>query len=458
MSVTDETLAQARQILTDLVAIPSVSARRQSLDACAAQVANLLETAGLRTEVHPGAVGPFVIGETGAGEFTLIIYNHYDVQPEEPVAEWLSPPFALTEREGRLFGRGAADDKGEFVSRLAGWNAFRAEQPGLLPFRLIWIVDGEEEVGNPSLADFLKKRFPYLRADLCWWEFGEIDSSGRPVVLMGFKGILAVELACTTARADLHSSYGAIADNPLWRLSAAIASLRNADGRVLIEGFYDEIAPPDDLTKQLVDKPPFTLDSMMDATGVKNVLKGVKEGNFYERLNLAPCLNVNGFHGGYDGEGAKSVLPAQGSAKLDFRLVPDQDPRRIADLLRAHLDRLGFEDIELTILDAEVEAVRSPSDHWAVTLGCELLERHFGVSPVLQPSSPASGLAQPFVRDFGATLFGAGLTHHGAMLHSPNENIIIDQFERMIRFASDFFDALSAQAVQRANAPPSGSR
>lgn len=456
MPVTDETLARGRRDLADLVAIPSVSARGQALDACAAKVTSLLETAGLRTGVHPGAFGPFVVGETGEGDFTLIIYNHYDVQPEEPVAEWLSPPFALTEREGRLYGRGAADDKGEFVSRLAGWRAFRAAHPEPLPFRLIWIVDGEEEIGNPSMGDFLKQQFPDLRADLCWWEFGEIDSSGRPVVLMGFKGVLSVELTCTTARADLHSSYGAIIDNPLWRLSAAVASLRDAEGRVLIDGFHDGIVPPDATTQLLAGTPPFTLDSMAGATGAQRVMQGVTESSFYERLNLAPCVNVNGFHGGYEGEGSKSVLPAKGTVKLDFRLVPGQDPLRIAELLRAHLDRLGFDDIILAVLDADVLAVRSPPDHWAVTLGCDLLERHFGHKPVLQPSSPASGLALPFVRDFGATLFGAGITHHGAMLHSPNENIFIDQFERMIRFAVDFFAGLSAEVVQRAPAPPSG--
>ena len=159
-----------------------------------------------------------------------MIYNHYDVQPEDPVALWHSPPFELTERDGRWYGRGVADDKGEFVSRLAGWRLFREQHPGPLPFRLIWLVDGEEEIGSPSLEEFLKRRFPGERVDVCWWEYGEIDSSGRPIILCGFKGVMAVELRCRTAKADLHSSLGAVFDNPLWRLAAATASLARQVG------------------------------------------------------------------------------------------------------------------------------------------------------------------------------------------------------------------------------------
>ncbi|BDA87005.1 peptidase M20 [Aureimonas sp. SA4125] len=447
-------IAHARRDLADLVAIPSVSARGEGLEACAARVEALLRDAGLQTDLQPGDVAPFVVGETGQGPFTLVIYNHYDVQPEDPRELWNSPPFELTERDGKLIGRGSADDKGEFVSRLAGWRAFRDTHPEPLPFRLIWIVDGEEEIGSPSLERFLASRFPDTKADLCWWEYGEIDASGRPVVLMGFKGCVAIELTCRTARADLHSSLGAIFDNPLWRIAAAVASMRDASGRVLIEGFYDGIEEAGARIRALVGSPPFTLDSIMDATGGGRLLQGVSAQTFYERLNLAPCLNVNGIHGGYDGEGAKTVLPATAGAKLDFRLVPGQDPKAIAELVRRHLGTAGFADVVITVLDDEMLGVRSDPSHWAVELGTALLEEWFGRKPVLQPSSPASGPAYAFVRDMGATLFGAGITHHGAMLHSPDENILIDQFERMIGFSAAFFDALATRFRSSAEQPP----
>lgn len=442
-----ELLRSAITDLAELVKIPSVSARGQELDSCARKVGDLLKDAGFTTEICAGEVGPFVVAETGEGPFTLIIYNHYDVQPEDPVELWSSPPYRLTERDGRLYGRGAADDKGEFISRLAGWREYRRRHPGLLPYRLIWIVDGEEEIGSPSLDRFLQRRFPDMKADLCWWEFGEVDSSGRPIVLMGFKGVVAIELHCRTARADLHSSFGAIFDNPLWRISAALSSMRDANGRVLIDGFYDNIADiPDDI-ERLVGEPPYTLDGLQVATGGKRLLAGTNASNFYRDLNLEPCLNINGISGGYAGEGAKTVLPAKAVAKLDFRLVPDQHPLHVGELVRRHLDKHGFDDVEVKILDAEVQPVRCDHRHWAVQEGIRLLELHFGKTAIVQPSSPASGLAHPFVRDMGATLFGAGLTHHAAMLHSPDENIIIEQLERMIHFSSDFFQALASRCA-----------
>lgn len=443
MQIAAEILAAAKQDLADLVSIRSVSARAEELETCADKVEDLLSAAGFDTDQYAGDVGPFVVGETGEGPFTLIIYNHYDVQPEDPVDLWTEPPFILSERDGRLYGRGSADDKGEFVSRLAGWRAFRNSCLEPLPFKIIWIVEGEEEIGSPSLTRFLESRFPETTADLCWWEFGEVDKTGRPIILMGFKGILAVELGCRTAKADLHSSLGAIFDNPLWRLATAVSSLRDDKGRVLIEGFYGGVAEPDEGSKQLAAVPPFPLVDLQQETGGERLLAGVDADTFYEHINFEPCVNVNGFHGGYGGEGAKTVLPCEGVVKLDFRLAPGQHPVRIAALLRQHLDLKGFDDISLKILDAEVLGVRSSPSHFAIDLGVDLLQQAFGRPAIIQPSSAASGLAHPFVHKFGCTLFGAGLTHHGAMLHSPDENILVSHLENMIGFSAQFFASLS---------------
>lgn len=446
-------LLKASEELRRLVAIPSVSARGEKLVECAEAVRDLLAEAGFNTEIQPGEVGPFVIGETGSGPLTVMIYNHYDVQPEDPVSLWHSPPFEMSERDGRWYGRGVADDKGEFISRLAGWRLFREQHPGPLPFRLIWLVDGEEEIGSPSLEAFLNRRFMGETVDVCWWEYGEIDASGRPIILCGFKGVMAIELRARTARADLHSSLGAVFDNPLWRLATVTASLRDKSGRILIEGFYNSIRQPSSSDRELAAAPPYSLDSLLEATGAQRLLDGVDAENFYRAVNFEPCMNVNGFSGGYAGEGAKTVLPAEGSVKIDFRLVPDQDPQHIVALLRAHLDRHGFEDIELIVHDANVKPVRSMTDHWFVQDAKEVLEAHFGQSAIVQPSSPASGTAHPFVEQLGAEIIGLGLTHHGAMLHSPNENIIINQFARMIECSAAILGRLAERAVRMK--PPS---
>ncbi|WP_230534120.1 M20/M25/M40 family metallo-hydrolase [Microvirga roseola] len=444
--VSKEHLLQAQEDLRRLVAIPSVSARGEGLAECAETVRDLLADAGFQTGIHPGKVGPFVVGECGSGPITIMIYNHYDVQPEDPVDLWHSPPYKLSERDGRWFGRGVADDKGEFVSRLAGWRVFRERFPGPLPFRLIWLVDGEEEIGSPSLEDFLKTRFKDETVEVCWWEYGEIDSNGRPVILCGFKGVMAVELRCRTAKADLHSSLGAVFDNPLWRLAAATASLRDASGRIAVEGFYDPVRQPTDQESGIVADPPFSLESIMQATGAQRLLDGMGESSFYHAMNFEPCMSVNGVSGGYAGEGAKTVLPAEGAVKIDFRLVPDQEPQAIVGLLRDHLDRHGFQDIELVVHDANVKPVRASADHWFVREATEVLEAHFGKPAIVQPSSPASGTAHPFVEQLGAAIVGLGLTHHGAMLHSPNENIILEQFEAMIACSASLFERLRKKA------------
>ena len=442
-----EHLVRAREDLRRLVRIPSVSARGECLSDCAHAVRDLLVAAGFRTEICAGEIGPFVVAEIGDGPLAVMVYNHYDVQPEDPAPLWKSPPFELSERDGRWYGRGVADDKGEFISRLEGWRLFREEHPGALPFRFIWLIDGEEEIGSPSLETFLKTRFQDEKVDVCWWEYGEIDSTGRPIVLCGFKGVMAVELRCRTARADLHSSLGAVFDNPLWRLAAATASLRDGSGRVLVDGFYDTVRQPAQDGLDLAAKPPFSFDSLVQATGGQKVLDGIHEANFYAAMNFEPCMNVNGFSGGYAGEGAKTVLPAEGSVKIDFRLVPDQDPQHVVRLLRAHLDRLGFEDVELIVHDANVKPVRSSTDHWFIQDAREILEKHFGRPVIVQPSSPASGTAHPFVEQLGADIVGIGLTHHGAMLHSPNENIIIEQFEAMIECSAALFRRFAERAA-----------
>jgi acetylornithine deacetylase/succinyl-diaminopimelate desuccinylase-like protein len=447
--VPEDHFLRAREELRKLVAIPSVSARGEKLSECAEAVCDLLSEAGFQTGIHPGQVGPFVVGECGSGSLTVMIYNHYDVQPEDPVSLWHSLPFELSERDDRWYGRGVADDKGEFVSRLAGWRLFRELYPEPLPFKLIWVVDGEEEIGSPSLESFLRKRFQGECVDVCWWEYGEIDSSGRPVILCGFKGVMAIELRCRTAKADLHLSLGAVFDNALWRLAAATASLRDSSGRIAVDGFYDAVRQPTQAESDLVNRPPFTLGSVMQATGAQRTLKGIDTTNFYRAINFEPCMNVNGFSGGYAGEGAKTVLPAEGCVKIDFRLVPDQDPQHVVALVRTHLDRLGFQDIELIVHDANVKPVRLSVDHWFVQEARKLLEEHFGQPAIVQPSSPASGTAHPFVEQIGAEVIGIGLTHHGAMLHSPNENIIPQQFKTTIEFSASLFRRLKQIAETR---------
>ena len=430
---------QARQDLADLVALQSVSAQGRQLPETADAVTRLLEAEGFIVTRYGGQVAPILMAEAGQGPRTMLIYNHYDVQPESPLELWDSPPFTLTERNGRLYGRGASDDKGEFVSRLAALRVLRAEHGGELPLRVRWLIEGEEEVGSPSLSPFVHEHSDELRADGCWWEFGSIDPSGRPVLYAGLKGIVCLELRARVADSDLHSSMGAVVDNPLYQLARALASMRDETGRVTIDGFYDDVREPSVEDVEAVARIPDESGAMRDAYGIRGFLSGTSGAAFYRRLALEPVLNINGVHGGYGDAGSKTVLPAEGFAKLDFRLVPDQSPARVVELVRAHLDRHGLGQIEVVELESHEEPARSDLGDPFVRLAIDTARDVYGKEPVVHPSSGGSGPMHPFVEYVGVPVVAMGIGNVGGRVHAPNENIRVEDFENGIRFGVEFF-------------------
>ncbi|GGL15368.1 M20/M25/M40 family metallo-hydrolase [Deinococcus radiotolerans] len=427
--------------LADLVAIPSVSAQGRHLPDAAHAVQTLLEAEGFTVRQYPGQVAPILLAEAGEGPFTLLIYNHYDVQPEDPADLWDTPPFTLTERDGRLYGRGASDDKGELVSRLAGLRALKEQRGGTLPLKVKWLIEGEEEVGSPSLEAFIEAHAAELKADGVWWEFGSVTPEGRPVLYAGLKGIVCVELRCRVAASDLHSSNGAVVDNPLWRLAAAVASLRGPDGTVLIPGFHDDVRPPSQADLDAIAALPGTGEALRGTYDVTRTLGDSSE--YHTRLNLKPVVNVNGFHGGYEGQGSKTVLPASGMVKLDFRLVPDQRPERIVELLRAHLDTQGFSDIEIIELESHQHPARSDLNHPFVKTAVQVARDVHGQEPILNPSSGGSGPMHPFMQHVGAPVVALGIGNVGGRVHAPNENILRRDFENGVRYAAALMAALA---------------
>jgi acetylornithine deacetylase/succinyl-diaminopimelate desuccinylase-like protein len=435
--------------LLALVAIESISAQGRNLPEAADAVTELLEAEGFTVQRFAGQVAPILLAEAGSGPRTLLIYNHYDVQPESPLELWQSPPFALTERADesgvvRLYGRGSSDDKGEFIVRLAALRALKAQHGGQLPLRIKWLLEGEEEIGSPSLEGFVRDHAGELTADGCLWEFGSIDPSGRPVLVAGVKGCVGLELRCSVADADLHSANGAVVDNPLWRLAAAVASLRDQNGRVLIPGFYDDVLPPSAADKAAIASIPDESAALQAAYGIKGFLEGASGQRFYERYCLEPVVNVNGFHGGYGDPGSKTVLPKDGFVKLDLRLVPKQRPAQIVQLLKAHLEQIGFGDIEVLETDSSLAPARSPLDSAFMQTAIDSARAAFQLEPVVQPSSGGSGPMGPFVEVLGVPVVCAGISNHKAFVHAPNENIIKAHFEQGFKFALEFFARVAA--------------
>lgn len=435
---------RARTDLAELVRLESVSAQQRNLPETASAVARLLEAEGFRARTYPGdSGGPILVAEAGEGPRTLLVYNHYDVQPETPLELWDSPPFELTERDGRWYGRGASDDKGEIAARLAALRALRERHDGRLPLRVRWLIEGEEEVGSPSLERFVPEHAKDLAADACLWESGGVGPDGRPRLYAGLKGIVCLELRARVAAVDLHSSRGAVVDNPIYRLARAITTLRDDDGRCLVPGFHDDVRPSTDADRRAIARIPDDSAAFAQAHGVTRPFPDARGERFHERYMLEPVVNVNGLHGGYGGPGSKTVLPAEAIAKLDLRLVPDQDPNRILELVRAHLAREGLGDVQVIELEAVGFPARSDLDHPFVRLAADVAREVYGTEPVMQPSMGGSGPMSPFVRALGVPVIGAGVSHDGSMVHAPNENIRAADFERGVRFALELMDRLA---------------
>ena len=416
--------------LRELCLVPSVSARHEGIEECAALVARMLERRGFEVEVSPTGGHPVVLAHApGANrERTLLFYNHYDVQPPEPLELWDSPPFELTEREGAVYARGAKDDKGELVCRLAALDAVRAVT-GAYPCDITWLAEGEEEVGSPHLPAWVAANQDRLRADAAVWEEGGIELDETPIVRLGARGLLYVELSVETLSRDAHSGQANLLPNAAWRLAWAVASLKGPDERVRIPGFYDRVRQPTEREEELLRALPEGAADVTQEFGLDRLLGGVTDVN---RAYFTPTANLAGFGSGYQGPGSKTVIPARATAKLDFRLVPDQDPDEIAAGLRRHLDEAGFADVAIEVLGAERPGITDP-DAPVVRLnaevGAEVYGRPARVTPLTGGTTPMY-----LFTERGVPVVAPGVGW-GAMnrAHSPNEFMRLQDFDRAAR-------------------------
>ena len=425
----DRSAAKHLDELRRLVEIPSISAQGQGIDECAKTVASMLAERGLDVEIRATAGNPVVCawGGAPAGSPTLLFYEHYDVQPPEPLELWNVPPFELTERDGKLFGRGSADTKGHIMCRIAAIDAAR-EVFGTDPVRYVFLVEGEEEIGSPNLEAFIEEHAADFKADGCLWEFGGVDTDGTPGVTLGLKGIQSLELRAKVPAYDAHSSLGVVIDNPLYRISKAVASLRDDDGHVLVDGFYDDVRPLSDAELAAISAEPDRTPELAHEYEVEHFLGGVSGTELQRRLEAEPCINVNGIHGGYGGEGTKTVLPSEAFAKLDIRLVPDQKPQRIVELVRAHLERNGMSDIEVVPQAGEGPG-RTALDDPFVQLVVDAAREAYGQDPIVRVSSAGTGPAAPFADVLRVPFTTAGCAYPGSRAHAPDEHIRIEDFE-----------------------------
>jgi acetylornithine deacetylase/succinyl-diaminopimelate desuccinylase-like protein len=441
----DENVDTFVELLARLCRQPSVSAQNLGIAECAALVATILRELGYQADVMPTGGHPVVFGQ-GRGrraDRTLLFYLHYDVQPVEPLEEWESPPFELTRRDGRLVARGVDDDKGHIATRLAALAAIR-HALGELPCNVKFVVEGEEELGSPNLTPFVEHHRDLLAADACIWEFGGVDFDGAPTQSLGMRGICYVEMAVRTAGVDAHSGMaGSIFPNAAWRLVWALNSLKDANERILIPGFYDNAVPPSRRDMELLARLPDEGPKLKEMYGLKGFLKGIKGGVELQREAVfQPTCTICGLESGYQGPGSKTVLPAVARAKVDFRLVPNQSPDEVLQKLRAHLDSQGFIDVEIHYLGGTFPA-RTDPDHPFVRLAQETAAAVYGKEPVVNPLVGGSGPNHPFIHTLGLPVVSAGVSYPGARVHAPNENIRVADFVNGIRHTARIVEAFA---------------
>jgi acetylornithine deacetylase/succinyl-diaminopimelate desuccinylase-like protein len=357
-----------------------------------------------------------------------MFYNHYDVQPPEPLDERETPPFEPAIRDGKMYARGVADDKGHIVSRLHAIDAI-LDQDGELPCNIKFVIEGEEETSSVHLHEFIEVNQAKLAADACVWEFGGVDHREVPIQYLGLRGICYVELSVRTASIDAHSGLGgSIFPNAAWRLIWALRYIKGTDEIIRIPGHYDDVVPPSARDLELIAALPEVSDEYKERYGVDSFLQGLTGGVDLRREEVfVPTCTICGFSSGYQGEGSKTVLPAFAMAKVDFRLVPNQKPENVVLNLRKFLDAGGFEDIEITYLGGEPPARTDPDDPF-VKLVVESAEPVYGMPMQIAPMIGGSGPNYPFVHILGLPVVTAGVGYPGSQAHAPNENLRIDLY------------------------------
>jgi len=442
--------------LKELLAIPSVSTapgHAADVRRAAKWIERRLKDAGctavetVKTKRHPIVYGEW-LGAPGAP--TILVYGHYDVQPVDPLELWKTPPFEPTVRHGRIYARGASDDKGQVIAHV---NALEAHIKcnGTCPVNIKFVIEGEEEIGSPNLEDFLKRSRKKLACDAVIVSDTAMFAPGLPSICYGLRGLTYLEIELRGTDGDLHSgSFGGSVVNPANALVEMLASLKDARGKVKVPGFYDAVRRAKPSERKSLAKLPHSDNKYKKSIGAPQLF-GESGYTTLERLWVRPALDINGIWSGFTGEGAKTVIPAQAHAKISMRLVPDQDPVDIAKMVTRHLKKIAPKSVKIEVRDLHGgEAWVTDTDNPALDAAGRALKRAFGRKPVYVREGGSIPIVATFDQLLGvpAVLMGFGLNDDN--LHAPNEKMELDNFFGGIKASAFMMEELGAKAGKRA--------
>jgi len=428
----DKNMDQLLKDLQTLIHQPSISAKNEGIEECSKLVSKILKKSGINSEILQlgNGAAPLVYGEVKSKNKpsnTLLFYNHYDVQPVEPLELWNDPPFSGKIIGNKIFGRGASDDKGELITRIKAVQSY-LQTYGDVPCNVKFVIEGEEENGSENIEHYLQKYKKKFSCDGVVWEFGYVDQKNRPVIGLGMKGLLYVELVAKESVRDVHSSFAVIIKNPAWRLVQALNTMRDKNGKILIKGWYDDIKPLSKNDIKLIQKEPFDAKGFKKEYGVKSFVGNKNAFDAKKALVSGVTCNIAGIESGYTGDGAKTVLPGTAKVKIDFRLVPNMDPKKLIKLLTKHLHVNGFADISINVLNAESAARTNPKEKIVKTV-CESTKKIFG-DYVLNISNAGTGPMHAFTNILNVPCISVGASYIFCRMHSPNEFAKIDLLKK----------------------------
>ena len=433
--------------LFSLIRIPSISAhseRRDDMQRCATRWAELLLEAGVdRAEVLPTKGNPVVYAEKRVGDAlpTILVYGHYDVMPVEPLELWASDPFEPTIRDGRIYARGANDDKGQSFMHAKAFEYLM--KTNNLPVNVKFLIEGEEEIGSPNLEDFCREHRDLLACDTILVSDTGMFAEDVPSITTGLRGLAYWQIEVTAAARDLHSGlFGGAVANPLIELSKIIARLVDADGHITIPHFYDDVDTVSPEERELMAQIPFDETAYKQSVGIRE-LHGETGYSTVERTGIRPSLDVCGMWGGYTGEGSKTVLPAKAYAKLSARLVPHQQPDKIATLVADHIRAIApnYVDVQVEWMHG-AEPYVCPIDLPVYKAAEQAYQQVYGKRPLPVRSGGSIGVVPVFERVLGVKSILMGFGLESDAIHSPNESFMTGQFEKGIRTIVAFYEAL----------------